>query len=113
MADQVVPEGTEVGDGTSFPLVSEVLMPDGSKRSTPYEPSINMEPLDDDAKAAHEARMARIGMIEPEILQQPKNLPKGMPVPGQGPRSNVAPDPTILPGQGPRDRAGQGPRSGV
>jgi hypothetical protein len=115
MADQVVPEGTEVGDGTAYPLVSMVQLLDGTVRSTPYGPSLSMEPLDDEAKAVLAKRMEGVGLIPPEILQQPTGLPKGMPVPGQGPRANVAPDPTGLPGQGPRDRAGQGPsaRRGV
>jgi hypothetical protein len=86
ISDQMVPEGTLVGDGTPFPISG---------------PSMFMEPLDDEAKKVFEARMARWGGKRPpaEIMLPPPSHVEGQRIGGQGPKAAVpSPAAAMAPG---------------
>lgn len=101
MMDAYLEAGTIIGDGTRwFPIPKR---PDGSPAL-----SMNMTPLDDEAKKAMEAhgdKWADKGGPPIEIQQIPRNIIPGQRPGGEGPKPSGD---QILhpPGQGPRDGAG-------
>lgn len=109
--DVYIEEGTIVGDGTSYPMPISRYYDPATRTwiEAPSAPSMHMEPLDDEAREAYVARMAKLpgGVIGAEAMAPPKFVPLGQPTPGQGPKAKAESTVALnLPGQGPRTATG-------
>ena len=95
--DALLDPGTIVGTDTPYPF--------------PYPPSLNMEPVDEEAKAYLKAHPRKFGdegrpEVPTELLLHPTGVSPGQRVGGAGPK----PDATkaeIVPGQGPQAGAAE------